>query len=932
MEPSSTRRARLWLAAILIAWTAVPGRSADAQPRERVQQLLRDAAAHFRRAEYREAVRLLETIPDDVAPPQRFDKHLALAQSLNELRRHAETQRHLDAASGIAERDKDLRRQTQVEIVRGSVYITTGQRAKHVAATRKAVDLARRAGDPRLIASAYRNRVRSFQDLEDWEQMIVTTDKALSAVADPAQGDRYFYKAATGIAYYRLGERDRAEAQFNEALGIAKAMGNKRGEGTMLSYLALIYWDLDRNAEHALQASDRALALAAEIGAPHLERIWLLNKANVWRDVGAYESAIRAYERVIALEDAKAPDDATWLAPKNLAMTRRIMGQPRAALPVLERLLASAGSAPLRIQWDLHLELATTYAELGMRAQAGEHYRRTLQVLEEERRSAILASSRTGKFAFSLDRKNPYERYVGFLASAGADAGIAAETFQLSEQARARGFLEMLRSVQASVTEAAPAALLDEEDRVMQRISDTQGKLRDASLDKREREALLAGLSQLEAERDRVRIRLRVEHPQLSETRYPELAPTDRLRAALAPREIVVAYLLGESSSYRWVIQRDAVALRVLAPRDEIQARGRRLLQVLRTPGDREGVARHAAALATAILDGIEIPEGSSIVVIPDGVLNYVPFEILPAGQKLLIERAPVAYGDSLNSLVFLRGLKSDDREFRMLSVGNPKMDRVTLDAAGGVRAAGIDTVALLAPLPHAKAELRAVGRNVGRGATQLLGAEARESALASRDLGRFRVLHFATHAFVDERRPTRSALVLSREQAHDGLLQVPEIYRLKLNADLVVLSACQTGLGAQVTGEGVVGLTRAFFFAGARSVVASLWNLNDAFASEFVDEFYRHVVAGRRIDEALRLTKLAYLAHPRYSHPYYWSTFVVRGDASRPIEITATRAYAPWVVVLAVVSALPAALVGVRRRARARRPQQYSRPRADRP
>lgn len=163
------------------------------------------------------------------------------------------------------------------------------------------------------------------------------------------------------------------------------------------------------------------------------------------------------------------------------------------------------------------------------------------------------------------------------------------------------------------------------------------------------------------------------------------------------------------------------------------------------------------------------------------------------------------------------------------------------------------------------------------------LGAEAREETVKSEKLDDFRFIHFATHSFLDEIRPGRSGILLSRapQSLEDGILQMGEIMRLKMNADLVTLSACSTGLGKLVNGEGVLGLTRAFFYAGARNVAVLLWNVNDFATATLMVSFYRHLTRGVPESEALRQAKLSLLhsSQPLWHHPYFWAAFVIEGE-----------------------------------------------------
>jgi CHAT domain-containing protein len=162
-----------------------------------------------------------------------------------------------------------------------------------------------------------------------------------------------------------------------------------------------------------------------------------------------------------------------------------------------------------------------------------------------------------------------------------------------------------------------------------------------------------------------------------------------------------------------------------------------------------------------------------------------------------------------------------------------------------------------------------------------LLGRESTEEAIKRESLRRYRRLHFATHSLIDEKSPWRSGVVLTLgdEAEEDGFLEVSEIARLDLDSDLVVVSACQTGRGQLLSGEGIVGLSRAFLYAGTRSVVVSLWNVTDISTGQLMKNFYQNLTGGQSNVAALRRAKLQMLGSNKETrHPYYWSSFVMVG------------------------------------------------------
>lgn len=184
--------------------------------------------------------------------------------------------------------------------------------------------------------------------------------------------------------------------------------------------------------------------------------------------------------------------------------------------------------------------------------------------------------------------------------------------------------------------------------------------------------------------------------------------------------------------------------------------------------------------------------------------------------------------------------------------------------------------------LDRFKSSYNVFERWFGNKAAVYLEEDAREASVKTDKLGEYRILHFATHGLVNEKNPQLSGLILSPEDStskEDGILHLGEIYNLNLNADLVVLSACETGLGQVAKGEGIIGLTRGFLYAGASNVLVSLWQVSDVTTADLMVDFYDKMLGGMSKPEALRAAKLQMIRrHPEYAKPYYWAPFILVG------------------------------------------------------
>jgi CHAT domain-containing protein len=283
----------------------------------------------------------------------------------------------------------------------------------------------------------------------------------------------------------------------------------------------------------------------------------------------------------------------------------------------------------------------------------------------------------------------------------------------------------------------------------------------------------------------------------------------------------------------------------------------------------------------------------SRIIISPDDVLNALPFEALRDDHGFVVRSKIVTYTSSGTVLWLLRDKKVQEGNRPLLAVGavDYKFARALPDrfaqnptAAVVLRGLAEITGARLTDLPGSRDEVSAIAQIVGKGSEVLLGNSATESEFKAQPLEQFRIIHLATHATADEHYPDRSALVLgvTPHNSDDGLLQVREIMALRLTADLVTLSACDTSLGSDEKEAGVVNLEEAFLIAGARAIVASLWNVEDNSTTALMKAFYTHL-AGHE-DKALALAHAKRDMLDRYGdgfYPYYWAGFVMVGEGA---------------------------------------------------
>jgi CHAT domain-containing protein len=287
------------------------------------------------------------------------------------------------------------------------------------------------------------------------------------------------------------------------------------------------------------------------------------------------------------------------------------------------------------------------------------------------------------------------------------------------------------------------------------------------------------------------------------------------------------------------------------------------------------------------------------MIVVPDGVLNLLPFDALRGDDgQFLIRSREITYAPSGTILITLRRADKQQPAPRLaLAIGDvvyenqgdasrrlSKPASVSAHVERGI--ADLSGIALH-DLPQTREEVEEIDKIIGHDSILLVGKDATETAFKKEPLDQFRILHLAVHGFADTQYPERSALVLGKDSSDDGLLQVREIIRLKLNAQLATLSACDTGVGKLQGEEGISNLPEAFLVAGARSVVASLWSADDTSASSLMENFYKRLADGESVSAALRNAKLDMLSKfGNDLNPYYWAAFISVGETSTRIGI----------------------------------------------
>jgi CHAT domain-containing protein len=501
-------------------------------------------------------------------------------------------------------------------------------------------------------------------------------------------------------------------------------------------------------------------------------------------------------------------------------------------------------------------------------------------------RASFLASRRLA-FDLALGLRMDLER-------SAPDRGHAEAALALSERARARSLLDLLQEARTEIRQSIPPELRDRQLSLAYQLG-SKARLLRASTSEEKRAQLQRELTGLLAEADRLEDEIRRSNPRYAVLHQPPLDAAG-IRGLLDEDTVLLEYTLGEERSYLWLVTRERVESFELPGRAEIEAAARRSYEDVRSLDKKDGEAH--AALSRLLFEKVEGRlHCRRLVIVADGALQYVPFAVLPdPGDPS--GNVPLIAGHEIVSLPSASVL---DIQRRVLAGRLPAEKAVAIladpvfsasDSRLGKPGGGTAPVQVrgepalrLQRLPATGREAQAIAKLLSPGEAFLaLGVKASRSTALSGDLAGYRAVHLATHGLINSETPRLSFLALSmfdeQGRPQEGLLGLSDIYNLDLAAELVVLSGCETALGREIRGEGLVGLTQGFFYAGAERVMASLWRVEDRATAELMSHFYRAMLEkGLPPAAALRSAQLSVRSDPSRQDPFYWAPFVLQGD-----------------------------------------------------
>jgi tetratricopeptide (TPR) repeat protein len=851
----------------------------------------------------------------------------------------------LAAGARLAKLEADAR--AALEIMRlyneGRAYRDNdGDCRKSIEAFRRAIDIARALKSADFELKCLRHLsvcLLNDGDLAEYKRLNETSLALARSIK--LRKDESICLNNLGVYYLKIENYAKALAYCDQAYEIALTIKYVQGQNEVLTNYGIIYNDIG-NYDKALEYLQKALALDQAVFGPAYVAIDLNNIGTNQRKRGLlsgnrqdFIQALGYYEKAYALIEGGKDVRTRIRILNNLGTVATDLGRYPEALAKFDLSLKLAGQAgdsetmgfilnnvgivyydlgdyetstkyfqkavdlgikvdSGRILWEAFLDLANSTKKLGRSEEALASYRSSIAVIENVR-STLGLEELKASYLGTNKRIEAYYSLIDLLAGlhkAAPDKGYDAEAFACLEKAKARAFLDSLEVAQVSLSRAVDAKLANEENRINGGIAALYKKLLTPDLAPAQKMEIADRLGKAEAEYEKFKRTVRAADPVYADLKYPEIITAADARKALLDRETaVLAYAVGRESSYGFALTKGALRIFPLAPRKDLLPKVAGYLRAVsdKDPHDFSGGRELYAELVAPAGLG---PEIKRLIVIPDDALAYLPFDALRTGDGTwLVERYAVSYAPSLSSLREIRK-RNARRTVKpakdLLAFGDPFYGKRESAREAAPSQDYFSPSSVLPRLATSATEVQKAAAIFPAKRTDVfLRERASEPTLKSINLEDYRIIHFAAHGQINDLNPMSSAIILAQnpDSPEDGYLQMREIYGLRMQADLIVLSACQSGRGPLIRGEGIEGLSRAFFYAGASAVMMSLWEVDDRVGARFMEKFYDFLGRGDSIVDAQRKAKLALIAGQDARHPYYWANIIVSGVAEWKIR-----------------------------------------------
>ncbi len=743
-----------------------------------------------------------------------------------------------------------------------------------------------------------------------------------------------------GIAYYDMGNYDEAFKYLNEALLIDQKYFGQKEVSIDLNNIGTIYRKKGllssekEDFQKALQYFLDCLKLIKNLKETKTEIRVLNNIGTVYSDLEQNNDALNYFRLALKLAEKINDVEAKSFIFNNIGIANSHLGNYEESTKynqsAIDLALEFKGK---QILWEAYLELANAYKKQNKYLDALKNYRNSVSIIESAR-SSIELEELKASYIGTDKRLEAYHNMIDMLVDLSKSApqkGYDIEAFNYLERAKARAFLDSLEVSEVSISQGIDFKLSNRESQLSNEISSLYKKLLQSESTPDQRNKISQDIKNCEDQLDKLKLEIRMTSPAYA-TLNPQIITLKEVQENLLDgKTAFFAYSIGKDSSYGFAISKRGLKIFPISPRNYIQ---KKVTEYKKAISDKDnldfriGYQLYSELVRPGLDEKIQ-----KLVFFPDDILYFLPFETLLTqknNRQWLINKYTIAYAPSISSLreIIKRSKNNGKRRGKdLLAFGDPVYDE---EDSGNNEKNSIDLFQnfyspqglKLFRLNYSGMEVQRIAALFRKTKEQVfLREKASEAVLKNQKLEDFKIIHFAAHAVIDDQKPARSLIVLSLNQdsRQYDFVQMRDIYNLKMNSDLVTLSACQTGLGQFIRGEGIEGLSRAFFYAGASSVLMSLWAVNDQASYQLMERFYYHLRSSESIMEALQKAKLEMIRSGVFSHPFYWAGFVITGNAGKVVFPKTVYKWIPVIISLCIGGTF---LIGVKnlRKRKARR------------
>jgi|688.fasta_scaffold16046_3 CHAT domain-containing protein len=762
---------------------------------------------------------------------------------------------------------------------------------------------------------------RIYLSLGAYDSSLDTYQKALSIFRDTGMRfDEITALQDMGSVYRKLKNYPEALKLYQQAFLIAETTGNCLDAAQSKYLISQAYLDTG-NDQQVITSSNETLAIAEKLVKETRKFAIQAGINNVLAKAKIkqknYTEALEYAQKAQSLAQQSQYRTVEAIVFTTLAEVYIALKQPQKAIQTYRDQLALSQDLSWQPEKSQTLyDLAKLERKEGYLKAALSSISEAIDIIENIRQEIVNPELKTSFFATKQDYYALKIDILMDLHQQDSTQGYNAQAFDTSERSRARTLLELLNESNADIRQGVDPKLLDQENALKDKTTALEKQWSEL-INKNPTEQQKAFFQQerknLLAQYQAIQDTIRAKSPKYAALKYPQpLTLAQVQQQILDPDTALLQYSVSKEKSYLWIITKDGFTSHILPAQKEIETAARELLNAIQYgKDDTTNISQAANQLSQLVLPPVAKLNQKRLIIVPDGVLNYIPFATLTLNNQPLINQHELVNLPSSSSIALIRQdtqnrkpasktlailadpiFSADDQRLKApkkqpISPTNPDLNQLALNRVTKTlkksRAEGDNNQ--FTRLPGTRQEAQAILALLPKTETIVAFDDQANLNLAiNPQLSQYRMIHLATHGVFNGEDPAYSGIILSLVDAKgtpiNGFLRLNEIFNLNLPAELVVLSACETGLGQEIKGEGLVGLTRGFMYAGTPRVLVSLWQVDDQATAELMTRFYKLVLEKKLPPaQALREAQLQMQKETEWKSPYYWSAFVLQGE-----------------------------------------------------